>query len=105
MTETMLPRMNGSPFHSAPNWMRQNVQQFFCNFNWDDTSPRIQAWIQTTTTDEQPLSLTLKVKQFFEMVNWDGGAIGVIGQFQVSQPETVSPPSSLFTLDDFSELF
>jgi hypothetical protein len=108
MTSSTLPCMNGSPLHSKRGWMRQSVQRFFSDFNWENSSPEVQAWMQTTATGQQPLSLTLKVQQFFEAVNWDGSTIGSVGQIQVSQSAPVPiPPAPLetFTLDDFSDFF
>jgi hypothetical protein len=106
MISMPLPRMNGSSSHAEHTWLRQNVQQFFNDFNWEDNSLDIQEWMQATATGEQPLSLTLKVKQFFEAVNWDCNAIGSVSSAQPAQPDSDSPSSSdTFTLDDFSDLF
>jgi hypothetical protein len=108
MTNTGLSSMNGSSFHSDRAWLRQSVQQFFKDTHWNDRASEVLFWMQTTTAADQPLSLTLKVRQFFEAVNWDGSAIGSVGSFQPTQPDF--PPKFLtrpdpLTLDDFSNLF
>ena len=87
------------------SWQRQTVQQFFGSCNWDDHSLKLQALKLTATQpqgSDQPLSLTLKVQDFFAAVNWDGTAIAAF-----SKPEKVAIEDSAddLTLDGFADLF
>lgn len=104
MTNMVLPRKNGSTPHHPNVWMRQTVQQFFGGFNWENNPPEIQKLVQTAFNTDRPLSLTLKVSQFFAAINWEGSSIAALPQ----SDEPTSPPTSpadAFTLDDFSDLF
>lgn len=88
--------------------LRQSVQSFFSQVNWDDHSPEVQEVRQTIATPNLgPISLTMSVSQFFAIVNWEGTEIAAPGlalePFTLTSPET-SPTDSL-TLDDFFNLF
>lgn len=103
MTSMTLPYTNGSTPHADDAWMRQTVQRFFGGFNWEDNPPEIQELRQTVSNGHQTLSLTLKVSQFFKAINWEGGAIAAMPQFEA--PPTSDPAADAFTLEDFSDLF
>lgn len=104
MTNMALPRTNGSTPHAPYPWMRQTVQQFFGEFNWENNSPEIQKLKQTAVNSDQPLSLSLKVGEFFAAISWEGSSIAALPQPEVSMPSPNSPIDA-FTLDDFSDLF
>ncbi|HEY9641873.1 MAG TPA: hypothetical protein V6C57_15405 [Coleofasciculaceae cyanobacterium] len=88
-----------------PHWKQQSVQTFFSTFNWDDHSPKVQELKLTAfqQPSDQPLSLTLKVSEFFGTVNWDGNAIANPLNFLEEFP--TESASDAFTLEDFSDLF
>jgi hypothetical protein len=110
MTSMVLPHTNGSTSGSTAShadsidnvWLRQTVRQFFGNFNWNDNPPEVEELRQTTSNGQQPLSMTLTVKQFFSAIDWDGNAIAAIPPTE--QPPTLNPADA-FTLEDFSDLF
>lgn len=104
MTNMVLPQTNGSTLHPPSVWMRQTVQQFFGEFNWENNPPEVQKLLQFTLSSDQPLSLTLKVGQFFAAIQWEGNSIAAMPQPESSAPSTSSPIDA-FTLDDFSDLF
>lgn len=104
MTSMVISHTNGFTAPDQTHWLRQSVQQFFSNFNWEDNPPEIQELRQVSTqTGQQTLSLTLSVTQFFNAVNWEGSSIAAM-----PHPETLPSPSATnaaFTLEDFSDLF
>lgn len=114
MTTMTLPQRNGShpviPDRApAPAWLRQSVQQVFSSMNWDDHPPEIHE-LKTAASETiaqggqaEPLSLTMKVNQFFATFNWDGAAIALPTPPANSVEQT--SPGDAFTLDDFSDLF
>jgi len=104
MTNVVLSHKNGSTPHHSVGWMRQTVQQFFGEFNWENNPPEIQKLVQTAFNTDRPLSLTLKVSQFFAAINWEGSSIAALPPSD-EQSSTAIPPVDAFTLDDFSDLF
>lgn len=104
MTNMVLPRTNGSKPHTSDAWMRQTVQQFFGEINWENNSPEIQKLMQSTINSDQPLSLTLQVGQFFAAMNWEGSSIAAMPHPEAPASSPVTPADA-FTLDDFSDLF
>jgi hypothetical protein len=89
----------------ALHWQQQSVQTFFSAFNWDDHSPKVQELKLATSkqSSDQPLSLTLKVSEFFGAVNWDGDAIASTPVFL--KESSTEPTADAFTLEDLSDLF
>ncbi len=107
MSTTTRPSTNGSTPHlSDTAWLQLTTQQFFSRFNWDDNPPEVQQLRQATATGStDPLSMTLTVSQFFGAINWDGAAIAQIPSTSPPSPDTHLSSNSLFTLDEFSDLF
>lgn len=105
MTSMVLPKTNGSVPHTNSSWLQQTVQQCFGRFNWEDSPPEIQELKQTAFQGgDQPLSLSLKVSQFFNAINWEGSTIAAIPKPEEA-PSNGSSPVDAFTLEDFSDLF
>ena len=97
---------NSSKPDLSASWKRETVQQFFGSCNWDDHSLKVQALKLTATQpqdSDRPLSLTLKVQDFFAAVNWDGTAIAAFPTLEKLAIEDTAADN--LTLDDFSDLF
>ena len=98
-------------------WMQTAVQQFFAEVNWDGTiAADTSVDLKPTSTPPDssrvdpnaPLPLSLSVSQFLTAVNWDGVALVAV-PLESLLSSTASASSaeeeSLFTLNDFSDLF
>ncbi len=106
MKTQSIPATNGSASEVRP-WLQASVQNFFSGFNWDNLPPTLshRQDLETQVPDpDQPLSMMLKVGQFFGAIAWDGLRI-------IAAPPTASvslpaaQEANRFTLDDFSDLF
>lgn len=104
MSPLTLIHTNGSTSHTMSQpWLQSSVQQFFSAINWEDNPPEVQELKLTKTqTDDELLSMTLSVSQFFGAIAWDGRSIAA----PPTHTESSQPSKDVnFTLDDFSELF
>lgn len=105
MTTMTLPHTNGSSaYKPSEAWLHSTVQEFFLNINWDGAAtPAPQSTAQTTSVNQEPLSLEMSVGRFFAAINWEGAAIAA-----PPPSSSATPPAngaSSFTLDEFSDLF
>jgi hypothetical protein len=101
MTQATLPQTNGSSIHPPQAWLKQSVQQFFNAVNWENHSLEIQTLRLAAQSESQPCSLLLTVNQFFSTINWEGDAATP----PKPTPSPATSADSIFTLDDFSDLF
>lgn len=88
--------------------LRQSVQSFFSQVNWDDHSPEVQEVRHTIATPSLgPISLTMSVSQFFAVVNWDGTEIAApsLALEPLTMTSLDTSPTDSLTLDDFFNLF
>ncbi len=104
-------------FADRPLWHQTAVNQFLSDVNWDGLSPEKRASNRDSVARPEdssrvdpnaPLPMTLSVSQFLTSVNWDGAILMAV-------PMTTMPAvmdanggvdkASVFTLNDFSDLF
>ena len=107
MTAQPLPTQNGAAAgqdRSLPSgpWLRESVQQFFGDFNWENNPPEVQqVKLASLQASAAPLSLMLTVSQFFAAFNWDGAAIAAAA----SPAELAAEAAVEVTIDDFFSQF
>ena len=106
-----------SAFSDRPLWQQTSVQQFLADVNWDGLaapvrSPKPKAVDRPSDSSRvdpnAPLPMTLSVSQFMTSVNWDGTtlvAVPMKGLSAVIDAEDEGDKASMFTLNDFSDLF
>ena len=106
-----------SAFADRPLWQQTPVQQFLADVNWDGLaapvrSPKPKAVDRPSDSSRvdpnAPLPMTLSVSQFMTSVNWDGAtlvAVPMEGLSAVIDAEDEGDKASMFTLNDFSDLF
>ncbi len=109
MIQASLPHSNGAAAHANRSWLRQTVQQFFQQINWEDHPPEIHILRQPTAEGQDPsLSLLLTVNQFFSAINWEGHSVAmspnpIAESFPIT--DSTTEETDPFTLEDFSGLF
>lgn len=91
---------NGSAKGMRP-WLQTSVQQFFSGFNWDDRPVTMHS---DAAPSIEPLSLTMRVSQFFNAIPWEGSR-AIAAPAPVEAPLPSTPTADDLTLDDFSSLF
>ena len=105
-----------SAFADRPLWQRTSVQQFLFEVNWDGLaapvrSPKPKAVDRPSDSSRvdpnAPLPMTLSVSQFMTSVNWDGATLVAvpIAGLPAIDAEDEGDKASMFTLNDFSDLF
>lgn len=105
-----------SAFADRPLWQQTSVQQFLVEVNWDGLAAPVRS-PQPKATDRPsdssrvdpnaPLPMTLSVSQFMTSVNWDGATLVAvpIAGLPAIDAEDEGDKASMFTLNDFSDLF
>lgn len=105
-----------SAFADRPLWQQTSVQQFLFEVNWDGLatvpvrSPKPKAASSPSDSSRvdpnAPLPMTLSVSQFMTSVNWDGATLVAVPMDGLSaETEDEDDKASMFTLNDFSDLF
>jgi hypothetical protein len=77
-------------------WLHQSVRDFWQDVNWENRA------IAPSKKEFQPLSLTLSIKSYFNLIPWEEIAIAAA---PIPTPEVLAPEKSE-TLDDLlSDVF
>jgi hypothetical protein len=95
-----------------PLWQQTSVQQFLSEVNWDGQVQQLGPKRDLVTPPDSsrvdpnaPLPMNLSVSQFLTSVNWDGATLVAVPMDLPAVMDSGADKNSVFTLNDFSDLF